>query len=49
MNKVRTLIALGLLALTLLASSTATKAADRKVNEYEGQHVAMAGDPSQWG
>jgi hypothetical protein len=48
MKKLRNIVFLALLGLTLLLSKATPTAA--KVNEYEGQHrVAFAGDPSQWG
>ena len=47
MKESRQIIVLALLALAVLVSNAAV--ASRKVNEYEGQHVAQAGDPSQWG
>jgi hypothetical protein len=48
MNKLRLLLLLVLMAITVVVSNVVPVAA--KVNEYEGQHrVAVAGDPSQWG
>jgi uncharacterized protein YggE len=47
MNKFRTTVVLALLLITILVATVAPAAA--KINEYEGQHVTVAGDPSQWG
>ena len=48
MNKLqKTVLAVSLAILILVA--TVAPAAARKVNEYEGQHIAAEGDPSQWG
>lgn len=69
MKTLRTKIAFGVAALIVAAASLGFSPADdaiaRKVNEYEGQHIAkkgsfditevdgqpiaLAGDPSQWG
>ena len=54
MTRVTKLASAALIAFTL-ATGTAyaltpgVEAVTRKVNEYEGQHFALTGDPSQWG
>jgi hypothetical protein len=48
MNKMRKTVLLVVLVVVVLAAIAAPAAA-RKVNEYEGQHIAAEGDPSQWG
>ena len=47
MNKFRSTVILALLLIAILVATVAPAAA--KVNEYEGQHITVAGDPSQWG
>jgi hypothetical protein len=46
MNKLRNTIVLALVLIAILVATIAPASA--KINEYEGQHVAVAGDPSQW-
>jgi len=48
MNKFRTTVILAVLVIAILVA-TVVPALARKVNEYEGQHIASVGDPSQWG
>jgi hypothetical protein len=48
MNKLRKTVLLAVLVVVVLAA-IASPALARKVNEYEGQHIAAEGDPSQWG
>ena len=48
MNKLRATIILVILVIAILVA-TVVPALARKVNEYEGQHIASVGDPSQWG
>ena len=47
MNQFRTTVILALLLIAILVATVAPAAA--KINEYEGQHITAAGDPSQWG
>jgi hypothetical protein len=47
MNKLRKTVLLAVLVVVVLAALAVPAMA--KVNEYEGQHVTVQGDPSQWG
>jgi hypothetical protein len=47
MNKLRKIVLLAVLVVVVLAAFVVPALA--KANEYEGQHVAVQGDPSQWG
>ena len=53
MNTLHLKISRGLTALAIAAASLgmggASDATARKVNEYEGQHLELNSDPSQWG